>query len=118
MRGFYEMLVELVKRALRKTLHRTMLIQIYFQTVLTDVEATVNARALVYVSDDLESNITLTPNHFLSLNPKPGITELEYDKNNSDYNPFKSSADRLLQIWKKGQRLLQSFCKFGVTITF
>ena len=111
MGGFYERLVGLVKRALRKGLHRTLLTQIHLQTVLKEVEATVNARPLVYVGDDLESNITLTPNHFLSLNPKTGIPELEYDKKDSDYNPFESSAERLLQIWKKGQRLLQSFWK-------
>lgn len=111
MGGFYERLVGLVKRALRKTLHKTLLTQIHLQTVLKEVEATVNARPLVYVGDDLESNITLTPNHFLSLNPNTGIPELEYDQHDLDYNPFESSADKLLQIWKKGQRLLQSFWK-------
>ena len=109
MGGYYERLVGLVKRALRKTLQRTTLTKIHLQTVLKEVEATVNARPLVYVGDDIESNITLTPNHFLSLNPKTGIPELEYDSADSDYNPFESSADKLLQIWKKGQRLLQSF---------
>ena len=29
----------------------------------------------------------------------------------SVYNPFENSADKLLHIWKKGQRLLQSFWK-------
>ena len=41
MGGFYERLVGLVKRALRKTLHRTLLTQIHLQTVLKEVEATV-----------------------------------------------------------------------------
>lgn len=87
MEGYYERLVGL-KRALRKTLHRTLhSTQIHHQMVL-------NARPLVYV---LESNITLTLNHFLSLNPKTGIPELEYDQNNSDDNPFESAADKLLQ---------------------
>ena len=78
---------------------------------MKEIETTVNARPLVYVGDDLESNITLTPNRFLSLNSKTGIPELEYDRSDPDYNPFESSADRLLQIWKKGQRLLQTFWK-------
>ena len=101
MGGYYERLFGLVKRALRKNLHRTTLTKIHLQTVLKEVEATDNARPLVYVGDDIESNITLTPNHFLSLNPKSGILELEYDKADSDYNPFESSADKLLQIWLK-----------------
>lgn len=111
MGGFYERLVGLVKRALRKTLHRTLLTQVQLQTILKEVEATVNARPLVYVGEDIESNITLTPNHFLSLNPSTGIPELEYDQTDLDNCPYESSAEKLLHIWKKGQRLLQSFWK-------
>ena len=58
MGGYYERLVGLVKRALSKTLHRTTLTKVHLQTVLKEVEATVNARPLVYVGDDIESNIT------------------------------------------------------------
>ena len=65
MGGFYERLVSLVKRALRKTLNRKLLDYVQLQTVLKEVEATINSRPLVYVSDDIASSITLTPNHFL-----------------------------------------------------
>ena len=101
MGGFYERLVGLVKRAMRKTIQKTLLTVIQLQTILKEVEATINARPLVYIGDDLESNITLTPRHFLSLNPYTGIPETENDQNDPDYSPYESSSTRLLQIWKK-----------------
>ena len=111
MGGFYERLVSLVKRALRKTLNRKLLSFIQLQTVLKEVEAVVNARPLIYVGDDINSSITLTPRHFLTLNPNTGVPESEYDNNDTDYNPYESTAERLLQTWKKGQRLVNMFWK-------
>ena len=111
MGGFYERLVSLVKRALRKTLNRRLLDYVQLQTVLKEVEATINSRPLVYVSDDIASSITLTPNHFLTLNPQTGIPELEYDANDEDYQPHESTSERLLETWKKGQKLLNVFWK-------
>ena len=35
---------------------------------------------------------------------------MEYE-NDVDYNPYESTADRLLQTWKKGQKLLNMFWK-------
>ena len=109
--GFYERRVGYVKRAMRKTIQRKHLTVIQLQTILKEVEATVNARPLGYVGDDLESNITLTPRHFLSLNPYTGISEIEYDQDDPDYSPYESSSGILLQIWKKGQKLLNAFWK-------
>ena len=67
MGGFYERLVGLVKKALRKTLGRNLLTLIQLQTLLKEVESVVNSRPLVYVGADINSNVTLTPAHFLSL---------------------------------------------------
>ena len=106
---FYERLVSLVKRALRKTINRKLLTCIQLQTVLKEVEATVNARPFVYVSDDIDSTITLTPRHFLTLNLATGVPVLVYDNKDVDYNPYDSTAERLLQTWKKGQNLLNMF---------
>ena len=64
MGGFYERLVSLVKKTLRKTIDRKLLTCIQLQTVLKEVEATVNAWPLVYLYDDIDSTITLTPGHF------------------------------------------------------
>ena len=34
---------------------------------------------------------------------------MEDDTNDPEYKPFESSADKLLKIWKKGQRILDMF---------
>ena len=58
------------------------------------------------MSEDLNSSVTLTPGHFLSLNPKIGIPEIEIDNKDEDYE---STATRLLEMWEKGQKLLNTF---------
>ena len=109
MGGFYERLVGLVKRALRKSLGKRLLFENQLQTVLKEIEAVVNSRPLVYVGDDIDANITLTPGHFLTMNPKTGVAESESDTNDPDFNPYESSTERLLETWKKGQKLLNAF---------
>ena len=102
MGGFYERLVGLVKRAIRKTIQRKLLTVIQLQTILKEVEATVNARPVVYVGDDLESNITLAPQHFLSLNK------------NIIRSSFKSSRDMSLY---RNKPLIQEFQKLKMIET-
>ncbi|XP_052764084.1 uncharacterized protein LOC128206005 [Mya arenaria] len=109
--GFYERLVGLVKRPLRKTLGRKLLTLIQMQTVMREVEAVVNARPLVYVDDDINSTITLTPGHFLTLNPRVGVPEIDDDTDDLPYIPCESTADKLLAMWKKGNSLLNLFWK-------
>ncbi|XP_052809626.1 uncharacterized protein LOC128238092 [Mya arenaria] len=109
MGGFYERLVGLVKRSLRKSLGRKLLTTIQLQTLLKEIESVVNSRPLVYITDDLSSNITLTPSHFLTPNPKTGIPEISVESDDTDYSPYDSSCERLLNIWKKGQKLLDDF---------
>lgn len=72
---FYEGLVGVVKRSLRKSFGRELLTLIHLQTSVKEIEAVVNSRPLVYVVDDLNSSITPTPYHFLTLNPQTGISE-------------------------------------------
>ena len=67
MGGFYERLVGITKRALRKTLGNQRLTEKQLSTVLAEVEAIVNSRPLVYVDEDINSSMVLTPTDFLSL---------------------------------------------------
>ena len=108
---FYERMARLVKRALRKSANQRLLSYVQLQTVLKEVEAVVNARSLVYVGGDIDSSITLSPKHFLTLNPDTGIPELEAKTKDLDFSPYESTAERLLQLWKKGQRLVNVFWK-------
>lgn len=111
MGGFYERIVSVVKRSPRKAVGRKLLTDSQFQTVIKEVEAVVNSRPLVYVGDDINSSITLTPGHFLGLNPTTGIPETEHFDEDETYEPQQSAAAKLLAIWKKGQRLIDNFWK-------
>lgn len=78
-------------------------------TVVKEDESVVNARPLVYIGDDIDSTITITPIHFLCLNPKTGIPETVYEDEDPDYIRFESSEQNVLQVWKKGERLINQF---------
>lgn len=81
-------------------------------TLLKEAEAVVNSRPLVYVGSDINSYVTLTPSHFLTLNPKIGLPTCNRDNIlDNDYNPNVTSAERLLLTWKKGLKHLESFWK-------
>lgn len=99
MGGFYERLISLVKRSLKKTIGRQLLTIVELQTLVKEVEAVLNSRPLVYVGDDLNSSIPITPAHFLTNNPKIGISEIESD-NDHDYVPVESTKDNFLKLWK------------------
>ena len=111
--GFYERLVGLTKRALRKAIGKTCLTEKQLVTILTEVEAVVNSRPLVYVDDDINSNHVLTPGDFLSMNPNHVIPDSscnDEDSQDADYAEGKlSTTDQLLDIWKGGQRKLNKF---------
>lgn len=109
MGGFYERLVGVVKRSLRKGLGRRLLTLIQIQTLIKEIEAVVNSRPLVYVCDDVNSSITLTPSHFLTLNPNIGIPTSDTCDSDPDFEPKESSVNKLLKTWKKGQKLLEQF---------
>ncbi|XP_062582984.1 uncharacterized protein LOC134244753 [Saccostrea cucullata] len=112
MGGFYERLIGVVKRCLRKAIGKLCLTSEQLRTLLAETEAVVNSRPLVYVGDDINSNIILTPAHFLTLNPKIGIPDSEEeDTEDTEYIPNISSAEKLLQTWKKGQKHLDAFWK-------
>ena len=108
---FYERLVGLVKRSLRKGIGQKRLTLEQLITILTEVEAIVNTRPLTYVYDEFDSGFTLTPAHFLMSYFQPllmtsiDVNEADYD----DYYPVKDSATSLLEMWRKGQRQLNSF---------
>ncbi|XP_065191904.1 uncharacterized protein LOC135822994 [Sycon ciliatum] len=107
MGGMYERLVGIVKRSMRKTIGRRLLTTSQLATLLPEVESVVNSRPLVYV--DEEQCTVLTPGHFISLSATQGFFTVSNDPTDPDYQPINSSADSLLDLWKKGQRHLDQF---------
>ena len=114
--GFYERLVGTTKMALKKSIGKLHLSLTQLQTVITEIESVVNSRPLVYVDNEIENEI-ITPAHFLSLNPKTGTPILKQiddddDINDPDYqNEELTTAQKLLETWKKGNRHLEQFWK-------
>ena len=65
--GFWERLVQTVKRALKKVIGRSCLSFEELRTLLVEVESIVNARPLTYVYDDLDGiSFSLTPSHLIN----------------------------------------------------
>ena len=65
--GWWERMIQCVKRSLRKVVGKTSLTWSELFTVLLEIEGHVNERPLTYVSDDVDSVSPLTPAHFLSI---------------------------------------------------
>ena len=111
MGGFYERLVGTVKGALKKSIGKICLTEKKLETFLAEAEAVINSRPLVYVGEDFGSGFLLTSADFLGLNPKSGIPVIEiHGPHDPDYGK-KSSTDKLVEIWGKGQQHLNSLWK-------
>ena len=69
------------------------------QTFLTETEAIINSRTLVYLGEDLNDRTALTPSHFLSPNTKTGTPLIINDDNVADpsYFPVKFSPKETSQ---------------------
>ena len=107
--GFYERLVGTVKGALKKSIGKICLTEKKLETFLA--EAVISSRPLVYVCEDFGFGFSLTPADFLCLNPKSGIPVIEiHGPHDPDYGK-KSSTDKLVEIWGKGQQHLNSLWK-------
>ncbi len=63
--GYYERMVQLVKRSLRKILGNARLTFEELTTVLTEVEGSLNSRPLTYVYSELSDGEPLTPSHLV-----------------------------------------------------
>ena len=111
MGGFYERYVDLTKRALWKTVGSKLLTQRQLVTILIEVEAVINSRPLVYIDDDINSSITLSPTDFLLLHSNNVIPDLVEESDREFDITRASSSEQLLEIWKCGQRYLNEFWK-------
>ena len=65
MRGAWESIVKLTKRALRIVSHDRPMYEDSLSTFITEIESVLNSRPLTSVTDDPNDYNVLTPNHFL-----------------------------------------------------
>lgn len=76
--GFWERLIGIMKRVLRRVLGRSSLNYEEMSTVLCDCESIINSRPLTYVSENPDDLRPMTPAMFLQEIPEIGIPELEF----------------------------------------
>ena len=110
MGGLYERLVGLTKRALRKAIGNQCLTEKQLVTVLTEVESVINSRPLVYVDDDINSSIIITPSSFLSLNHQHFIPDYTAEADTEfQVSQTRDTSHQILERWKTGQKYLNQF---------
>jgi hypothetical protein len=104
MGGFYERLVGIVKRFLKKTLDGICVRLSELRTVTAEVAYVVNSRPLLYVEDDM-SAYTLCPRDFLGKACRSGFPT--YDET-PDAVP-QSTVGNVVANWKRVQALSTQF---------
>ena len=63
--GFWKRLIGLTKTTMNKAMGRTCVSLIHLQTIVTEIEGTLNNRPLTYMSADVRDPEPLTPAHLL-----------------------------------------------------
>ncbi|XP_068739228.1 uncharacterized protein [Montipora capricornis] len=109
--GFYERLVGLVKRCLKKTKGKAYLNTIEINTILTEVEAVLNSRPLTYPYVDINGAAPLTPSHFLCghrLLTLPD-TRVSVKKSDPDYILTDISTKEVMKRAKYHEIVIQAF---------
>lgn len=99
--GLWESSVKSVKYHLKRVVQKALLTYEQLSTVLCQIEAVLNSRPLVPLSDDVNDYLYLTPGHFLigtALNsyPEPDVSDVNVNR---------------LRFWKICTNMQQSFWK-------
>ncbi|GFX81340.1 uncharacterized protein TNCV_2513291 [Trichonephila clavipes] len=76
--GFWERLIRMLKTILRKVLARAYLNQKEMTTVLCDAESVLNSRPLIYICEDSDEFIALSPSVYLQEIREVGVPDLDY----------------------------------------
>ena len=98
--GFWERLIGMVKVSLKKVLGRAFITLTALQTIIVEVEATLNDRPLTYLSSNTEDPEPLTPSHLLCgrrIAPLPHPLTEDDESSDPDYytsNQMRSIVDR------------------------
>ena len=115
--GFYERLVGLVKRAIKKTLWRATISDDQLHTLICMIEGILNNRPLLSISgDNIEDYKTLCPADFIApgsqLNLPPSDMEKQQDP---DYHPNPKAEKELTSLYSRIQKKLDNFWKIWNT---
>ncbi|XP_035226617.1 uncharacterized protein LOC118198947 [Stegodyphus dumicola] len=98
--GFWERLVQMIKKLLRRFLGQSCLNYEELMSVLCDCEATVNARPLTYMSEDSDALVPLTPSLFLGEISVFGVPDLDH-LDTVDFNKRLRHLQNLRELLRK-----------------
>ena len=106
--GFWERLIQSVKRPLRKVVGRAYLTYDQLQTLIVEIEGIVNARPITYVHDDTESiSFSLTPSHLIYGRRIRTMPNSQHYEILSTYNSLTRKArhqrkllDQIVKYWR------------------
>ena len=90
--GWWERLIQMVKKLLRRVLGRAFLSYKETMSIICDCEATVNSRPLTYISEDSRDPLPLTPAMYLQAVPLVGVPDLDHLDKTSEQNVEISTA--------------------------
>ena len=111
--GFYERLIGMTKRCMKKTIGKASLNMIELNTILIEVEAVLNSRPLTYSYMGLNDSPPLAPAHFLCghrLMTLPDHSPKD-PQEDPDYDPFASSEKELVKRAKYYEAIMRMFWK-------
>ena len=106
--GFWERLIGLTKKAIKKTLGRALITLTELQTLAVEVESILTDRPITHVSSDVSDEKPLTPSHLLygrriTHLPYPEIEDEVSDPTFGDESPLRQRANKqaliLQQFW-------------------
>ena len=99
--GIYESGVKLMKHHLKRVLDRSFTYE-KFYTILCKIEAILNSRPIIPLSDDPEDFQALTPGHFLIGRPLTALPEVNHHQKSSqlsNWNGVQQIQQKFWQLW-------------------
>ena len=107
--GIFERINGLIKNCCRKALGRKILQEDDFRVFISEVEAVLNCRPIIPVTDDLDSFV-LRPIDFIYPGAMPGLPNHNNPDDDDTYLPKNvESAEKLLEIWNKKSNTINKF---------
>lgn len=107
--GIFERINGLIKNCCRKALGGKILQEDDFRVFICEVEAVLNCRPIIPVTDDLDSFV-LRPIDFIYPGAMPGLPNHNNPEDDDTYLPKNAeSAEKLLEIWNKKSTTINKF---------
>jgi len=102
MGGIFESMVKIAKQCLRTIVTDRLLDEESLRTFLTEIESLMNSRPLTSISDDVNDEEVLTPNHFL-VNRFPQTEDLVGDEINTrvKWQKVQAATTKFWELWTK-----------------